>query len=47
MLKKEKMIVAKIPSNDNEAINSSILSILQKKNRIGFYKYLDQLVPED
>ena len=47
MLKKEKMIVAKIPANDSEAIKSSLLSILQKKNLINFYKYLDNMVPED
>ena len=47
MMKKEKMIVAKIPSNDSEAIKSSLLSILQKKNLISFYKYLDTMVPED
>ena len=42
MMKKEKTIIAKIPSTDAEAIKSNLLSLFQKKNLIGFYKYLDK-----
>lgn len=43
MLKKEKMLVCKVPSNDMEALKSSLMSLFEKKRCMNFYKYLENL----
>lgn len=41
------MIVAKIPSNDMEALKSNLMGLFEKKRLINFYKYLDNVNLED
>lgn len=43
MLKKEKMAVCKVPSNDMEAFKSSLMGIFEKKRLVGFYNYIENV----
>lgn len=43
MLKKEKMVIAKVPATDSEALHSKLLSLFEKKRVINLYKYLENL----
>ena len=41
------MIIAKIPANDSEAMKSKLVSLLEVKKIINFYKFLDKVNLED
>jgi Rab GDP dissociation inhibitor len=47
MFSKEKLGIYKVPSNSTEALQSSLLSMFQKKNIISFYSFLDKFNEED
>ena len=40
---KEKMAIAKVPATDQEALKSSLMGLIEKKNCINFYKYVDDV----
>lgn len=41
MFSKEKDMIAKIPTNDMEALKSNLMSLFEKKRFLNFYKYID------
>jgi Rab GDP dissociation inhibitor len=43
MLKKEKMAIAKVPSNDMEALQSKLMGLFEKKRCMNFYKYIENV----
>lgn len=43
MLKKEKMAIAKVPSNDMEALQSKLMGLFEKKRCMNFYKYVENV----
>ena len=47
LLKKEKMAVCKVPSNDMEALKSNLMGLFEKKRLMNFYKYIENVELED
>mgnify|MGYP006082240043 FL=1 len=47
MFKKERMAIAKVPSNDTEAVKSNLMGLIEKKNFINFFKFVDEANLED
>jgi Rab GDP dissociation inhibitor len=47
MLKKEKMAIAKVPSNDMEALQSKLMGLFEKKRCMNFYKYVENVELEN
>jgi Rab GDP dissociation inhibitor len=47
LMKKEKLKVCKVPSNDMEALKSSLMGLLEKKRCMGFYKFIENCELED
>ena len=47
MLKSAKMVIAKVPSNDVEALKSNLMGLFEKKRLMNFYKYCENVDPED
>ena len=47
MFKKERMAICKVPSNDTEAIKSNLMGLIEKKNFINFFRFVDEVNLED
>ena len=47
MLKSAKLAIAKVPSNDMEALKSNLMGLFEKKRLINFYKYVENVDLED
>ena len=47
MLKSAKLVISKVPSNDTEALKSNLMGLFEKKRVMNFYKYLENVDPED
>jgi len=47
MFKKERMAIAKVPSNDTEAVKSNLMGLIEKKNFINFFRFVDEANLED
>ena len=47
MLKSAKLAIAKVPSNDMEALKSNLMGLFEKKRLMNFYKYLENVDLED
>ena len=47
MLKSAKLAIAKVPSNDMEALKSNLMGLFEKKRLINFYKYVENVDMED
>lgn len=39
--------MAKVPANDMEALKSNLIPLFEKKRVMNFYKYVENLDPED
>ena len=47
MLKSAKLAIAKVPSNDMEALKSNLMGLFEKKRCMNFYKYVENVEKED
>lgn len=47
MLKSAKLVIAKVPSNDVEALKSNLMGLFEKKRLMNFYKYIENVDLED
>jgi len=47
MLKGAKLAIAKVPSNDMEALKSNLMGLFEKKRCMNFYKYIENIEPGD
>ena len=47
MLKSAKLVIAKVPSNDMEALKSNLMSMFEKKRLMNFYKYIENVDMEN
>ena len=43
MLKSAKLAICKVPSNDMEALKSSLMGLFEKKRCMNFYKYVENI----
>ena len=47
MLKSAKLVIAKVPANDMEALKSNLMGMFEKKRLMNFYKYIENVDMED
>lgn len=47
MLKSAKMVIAKVPANDVEALKSNLMGLFEKKRLMNFYKFIENVDFED
>ena len=47
MLKSAKLAIAKVPSNDMEALKSNLMGLFEKKRCMNFYKYIEDIDFDD
>ena len=47
MLRKEKMVISKVPANDNEALKSNLMGLFEKKRVLNIYNFIGDLDPND